>query len=86
MQQINYECQPVTIYLEQAIMQCAGVVQGWIKCCIAVATVRAEQGPCEPSKGFVSKFGEQKRARESLREPEGARESRRGSQREPETL
>ena len=33
---------------------------------------------------FVSKFGEQKRARESLREPEGARESRRAIQREPE--
>ena len=32
--------------------------QGWIKCCSAVATLRAEQGPCEPSKGFVSKFGE----------------------------
>ena len=24
----------------------------------AVALLRAEQGPCEPSKGFVSKFGE----------------------------
>ena len=24
MQQINYECQPATIYLEQAIMQCSG--------------------------------------------------------------
>ena len=29
------------------------------KSCSAVALLRAEQGPCEPSKDFVSKFGEQ---------------------------
>ena len=36
--------------------------QGCRKCCSAVALLRAEQGPCEPSKGFVSKFGEPERA------------------------
>ena len=30
--------------------------QGWIKCSSTVATLRAEQGPYESSKGFVSKF------------------------------
>ena len=63
-------------------------IQTRIKCWSAGATLRAEQGPCEPSKGFVSKFGEQKRAREGLREPERvgqrARESQRG-QREAES-
>ena len=34
-------------------------------------------------KGFLSKFGEQKRARASLREPEGAKESQREPDREP---
>ena len=36
--------------------------------------LRAEQGPCEPSKGFVSKSGERERERESEREKEGQRE------------
>ena len=35
-----------------------GIIQGWLKCCSAAATLRAEQGSCEPSKGFVSKFWE----------------------------
>ena len=52
-----------------------------IKCWSAVATLRAEQGPYEPSKGFVSKSGERQRVRESQREPEQAR----GSQREPDS-
>ena len=66
--------------------------QTWIKCCSAVATLQAEQGPCEPSKNLIRKIGEQQRARESNRDPE--RESQRepqkesvrarGSQREPE--
>ena len=47
-------------------------VQGWLKCWNSGTAFWAEQGPCEPSKGFVSKFGEQQRARESQREPEGA--------------
>ena len=29
-------------------------LQGWRKCCSAVATLRAEQGSCEPSKGLVT--------------------------------
>ena len=45
-----------------------------IKCWSAVATLRAEQGPYEPSKGFVSKSGERQRVRESQREPEEARD------------
>ena len=49
------------------------------KCWNSGTTFRAEQGPCEPSKGFVSKFGEQKRAKESKREPERAGGSQRGS-------
>ena len=56
-----------------------------------IATLRAGQGPCEPSKGFckqirraVESQREPERARESLREPEWARESRTASQREPE--
>ena len=71
--------------------------QGWRKCCSAVARLRAEQGPCEPSKGFVSKFreperawasqrepdSEPERARESLREPDSEPERARVSQREP---
>ena len=40
--------------------------QARIKCWNAGTTFRAEQGPCEPSKGFVSKSGE--RAWESQRE------------------
>ena len=48
--------------------------QSWLKCCSAVA-LRAEQGPCEPSKGFVSKSGEKER--ESQRESERARQSQR---------
>ena len=39
-----------------------------IKCWSVGATLRAEQWPCEPSKGFVSKSGERERARESQRE------------------
>ena len=39
--------------------------QGWIKCCSAEATLQAEQGPCEPSKGFVSKERAEQRSRES---------------------
>ena len=58
--------------------------QGWRKCSSAVATLRAEQGPCEPSKGFVSKFGEPERAWASQREPERARWSQREPNREPE--
>ena len=63
--------------------------QTWIKCCSAVATLQAEQGPCEPSKDLIRKIGEQQRARESEREPERKpqRESvrARGSQRELES-
>ena len=44
------------------------------KSCSAVVLLRAEQGPCELGKDFVNKLGEQQRARESLREPKGARE------------
>ena len=33
--------------------------QGWLKWGNAGTAFRAEQGPCEPSKGLVSKFGEQ---------------------------
>ena len=40
-------------------------------------TFRAEQRPCEPSKGFVSKSGERERARESQTESERARQSQR---------
>ena len=58
--------------------------QGCRKCCSAVALLRAEQGPCEPSKGFVSKFGEPERAEASQREPERARWSQREPNREPE--
>ena len=58
--------------------------QGCRKCCSAVALLRAEQGPCEPSKGFVSKFGEPERARGSQREPDSEPERARESQREPE--
>ena len=41
------------------------------QCWNAGTMFRAEQGPCEPSKGFVSKSGERtrERARESQREP-----------------
>ena len=52
------------------------------KSCRAVALLRAEQGPCEPSKDFLSKFREQMRARGSMREPEEARESQREPERE----
>ena len=60
--------------------------QGWRKCCSAVALLRAEQGPCEPSKGFVSKFGEPERAWESQREPERAGQQARESLRVPERV
>ena len=46
-----------------------------LECWSAGATLRAEQGPCEPSKGFLSKSGER------LREPERGRESQSGSKR-----
>ena len=55
-------------------------------------TFRAEQRPCEPSKGFVSKSGERERARQNQREPERVRESQREperareSQREPDRV
>ena len=45
----------------------------------AAALLGSEQGPCEPSKDFVSKFGEQQRARESLRKHEQARGSHTGA-------
>ena len=35
------------------------VTQGWLKWGNAGTAFRAEQGPCEPSKGLVNKFGEQ---------------------------
>ena len=50
-----------------------------IKCWSAGATLRAEQWPCEPSKGFVSKSGERERARESQTESERVKESQRES-------
>ena len=51
--------------------------QGWLKCWNSGTLFRTDQGPCEPSKGLVSKIG-------GNREPEGARGSRTSSQREPE--
>ena len=50
-----------------------GSTQTRIKCWSAGEKLRAEQGPCEPSKGFVCKSKSQRepdRARESQREPE----------------
>ena len=41
------------------IVHCNHTSQGWLKWGNAGTAFRAEQGPCEPSKGLVSKFGEQ---------------------------
>ena len=66
------------------------------KCWNSGTTFRAEQGPCEPRKGFVSKSGDSETARESQKESERARENQiepereservRKSQREPERV
>ena len=40
-------------------MFCCSSNQGWLKCGNSGTAFRAEQGPCEPSKGLVSKFGGQ---------------------------
>ena len=59
----------------------AGICQSLLNCCSAVATLRAEQGSCVPSKGFESKSGEREsqteseKARQSQREPDIVRES-----------
>ena len=60
-----------TKLLEHFTIYLSSSRQGWRKCCSAVALLRAEQGPCEPSKGFVSKSAE--RARETQTESERAR-------------
>ena len=50
------------LIIRSVALKAIGALQGCRKCCSAVALLRAEQGPCEPSKGFVSKFGEPERA------------------------
>ena len=58
----------------------ASICQSLLNCCGAVATLRAEQGSCMPSKGFVSK------SREREREPDIIRESQTECQREPDIV
>ena len=60
----------------------ASICQSLLNCCGAVATLRAEQGSCVPSKGFVSKSRERERARHNQRKSDRVSEGARYSQRE----
>ena len=64
----------------------ASICQSLLNCCGAVATLRAEQGSCVPSKGFVSKSRERERARHNQRKPDRVSERARYSQRESERV
>ena len=59
------------------------VYQSGIKCVIVASAMRAEQGPCEPIKGRISKIREPERARECQRVAVRASESQSGSHRDP---
>ena len=71
----------VKLLLRKAAIGCLQSLQTSIKSCSAAALLQAEQWPCEPSEDFCKQI---RRAIESLREQEGAREQARKNQREPE--
>ena len=46
MQQINYECQPAAMYLEQSIMQCSGVADALVTLQVLSQTCNQSRFPC----------------------------------------